>query len=178
MWPGGSKRINNFLTAYKQYYVFFIKENYNCHVVKHFWQLRDKHLTLIQLGEVKDDLANFDVKFRTKFLCLIFVKLPYSCRNFLRIFLNFWHDVKNYVLTSILTFFVRKSVMARLSDFPASDWFYCHYRPPRHGRSPAGLWSAVRWGVRQPSYKFLVPGRECGGRRDYSRASLFLSKVI
>jgi hypothetical protein len=30
------------------------------------------HLTLIQPGEVKIDLANFDVKFRTKFLYVRF----------------------------------------------------------------------------------------------------------
>jgi hypothetical protein len=41
-------------------------------------------------GKVKVDLANFDVKFRTKFLYVKFVsKLTYSCRNVLQIFLNF-----------------------------------------------------------------------------------------
>ncbi len=53
-------------------------------------------LTLIQPGEVKTDLANFDVKFRTKFLYVRFFYLTYSCRNVLQIFLNFWHNVKKF----------------------------------------------------------------------------------
>jgi hypothetical protein len=53
-------------------------------------------LTLIQPGKVKVDLANFDVKFQTKFLYVGFFKLTYSCRKVLRIFLNFWHDVKKW----------------------------------------------------------------------------------
>jgi hypothetical protein len=76
-------------------------------------------------------------------------------------------------------FFVRSSVAAltfRHSHFRPVYWYY---RPPEHGGSPAGLWSAVRCGARQHSYQFLVPGCiECGGRRVPSRASLFLSKAI
>ncbi len=34
-----------------------------------------KGLTLLQLGEVKVDLTNFDVKFRTKFLYVGFFKI-------------------------------------------------------------------------------------------------------
>ncbi len=41
------------------------------------------------------------------------------------------------------------------------------------------LWSAVRCGARQHSYKFLAPCYvECGGRQVPSRASLLLSTAI
>ncbi len=70
-------------------------------------KIRCKYFTLtpIQPGEVKVDLANFDVKFWTKFLCRIFKKLTYSCRNVLQIFLNLWHDVKKWCLNVHLEVF-------------------------------------------------------------------------
>ncbi len=43
-------------------------------------------VTLIVLGQVKIDLAEFDVKLLTNFLCM---RKNYSCRNVLQIFLNF-----------------------------------------------------------------------------------------
>ncbi len=67
------------------------------------------------------------------------------------------------------------------ADLPASDRFYCHYRPPERGRSPTGPWSAVRCDVSQHSNPFLVPGRiECKGTRALSQAGflLFWTKVI
>jgi hypothetical protein len=45
--------------------------------------------TLIQLGEVKVDLANFDIKSGQNSFMSDFLKITYSCRNVLRIFLNF-----------------------------------------------------------------------------------------
>jgi hypothetical protein len=86
---------------------------------------------------------------------------------------------KNDVLTSILTFFCQ--MFCRGATIPTSRLgpVLLFYRPPQHGRSPAGPWSAVRCGARQHSYQFLVPGRvERRGRQVYSRVSLYLSKVI
>ncbi len=94
--------------------------------------------------------------------------MTYSCRNFLQCF-----DIHFDVFSS--------EVLSRRyhSNLLASDRFYCDYRPPERGKSPAWPWSAVRCGTRQHSYQFLVPGLvECGGRRVPSRASLYLSEVI
>ncbi len=91
-----------------------------------------------------------------------------TLRQKMMFWLPFWH------------FFIRRSVSTRPPYLPASDQFCCHFRPPERGRSPAGLWSAVRCGVSQHSNQFLVSGHlECGGRRVLSRAglSLFLSVI-
>ncbi len=46
-----------------------------------------------------------------KCFCTVFKKITYSCRNILRIFLNFRQDVKNVVLTSVfLCIFVKNLV--------------------------------------------------------------------
>jgi hypothetical protein len=93
-------------------------------------------------------------------------------------FKSFWTSdmvSKNDVLMSTLTFFVRSFVRSNSAIFPASDWFYCYYRSPEHGRSPAGLWSTVRSGTSQHSDQFLILGCvECGGRWVLSQASLLL----
>jgi hypothetical protein len=75
-----------------------------------------------------------------------FLKFTYSCRNVLEIFLIFWRDIKKWRFDIHFDVFSSQVLSQRYhSDLPASDWFYCYYRPPKHGRSPAGLWSAVRW---------------------------------
>ncbi len=51
-------------------------------------------LTLIEPGEVKVDLANFDLKLQENFISTSHFFFTYSCRNVFRIFLNFWHDLK------------------------------------------------------------------------------------
>jgi hypothetical protein len=68
-------------------------------------------------------------------------------------------------------FFIRRSV--------ASNQFFCHYRPPKRGRSPAGPWSAVRCGTSQHSNQFLFPGpcrvqRDAGSQSGWSLAILSL----
>ncbi len=138
-------------------------------------------LSLIQPGEVKVDLANFDVKLRTKFLYVGFFKnLPIptemSCKSF-------WTSdmtSQNDVFTSILMFFCQKSGRGDILPTPPLPQFYCVYRPPEGGRSPAGLWSAVRCSASQHLNQFPVAGRvECRGWRVLSRAcSLSLSYCI
>jgi hypothetical protein len=49
--------------------------------------------TLILPGEAKADLADFDIKFPTKFLCTGISKNTYSCRNVLQICLYFIQKV-------------------------------------------------------------------------------------
>ncbi len=83
--------------------------------LKHFIDVRSsyrfstKSLTLIVPGEVKVDLANFDIKFWTKFLCIgLYIKIPIPAPTSSE---SFWtSDIsKNYVLTSIMKFFRQKS---------------------------------------------------------------------
>ncbi len=101
-------------------------------------------LTMILPCEVKVHLANFDVKLRTKFLYTGFfqnwlIPAETSCKSF-------WTSdmtSKNDVLMSILTFFIRSSVTVGLHWPSPSNRFYCHYRPPEHGRSPEGPGFAV-----------------------------------
>jgi hypothetical protein len=50
-------------------------------------------LTLSGPGEVKVDLANFDLKLQENLLSTFFT---YSCKNVFRIFLKFWHDLKKW----------------------------------------------------------------------------------
>jgi hypothetical protein len=45
-------------------------------------------LTLIEPGEVKVDLADFDLKLQENFISTSHFFLTYSCRNVFRIFLN------------------------------------------------------------------------------------------
>ncbi len=96
--------------------------------------------------------------FRQNSYALDFEKETYSCRKLFQIFFNFWHDIKNDVLTSILAYFFQKSGCGGILLAPPSTWFYCYYRPPYGWRSPAGLWSADQCGTNQDSNQFLVPG--------------------
>jgi hypothetical protein len=67
-------------------------------------------LTLIGPGEVKVDLANFDLKLQENLLSTLYF-FTYSCKNVFHIFLNFFFYMtsKNDFLTSILTYFRQKS---------------------------------------------------------------------
>jgi hypothetical protein len=60
-------------------------------------------------------------------------------------------------LTPILTFFHRKFCPGA-TFLLLTNRIYCHYRPPKPGRSPAGPLSAVRCSVSQHSNQFLVSG--------------------
>ncbi len=51
-------------------------------------------LTLIEPGEVKVDLADFDLKLQEILLSTYVKKNIYSSRNVFQIFLNFLHDFK------------------------------------------------------------------------------------
>ncbi len=53
-------------------------------------------LTLIEPGEVKVDLTEFDLKLQENFKSTWHFFLTYSCRNVFQIFLNFWHDLKKW----------------------------------------------------------------------------------
>ncbi len=74
--------------------------------------------------------------------------------------------------------FVRSLAAVPLCWPPPSAWFYCYYRPPEVGRSPAGLWSVVWRGASLNTEWLLVLGcGECRGWRVRSRAwSLAVSK--
>ncbi len=78
----------------------------------------------------------------------IFFYLTYSFRNIFQIFLNFWHDLKKWCFDVHFDVFLSEILSRRYSAvFPASDRFYCYYRPPELGRSPDGPRSAVRSGA-------------------------------
>jgi hypothetical protein len=78
-------------------------------VLVHLDENKWKGLTLIQPGEVKVDLANFDVKFRTKFFYVgFFLNWPIPAKTSYKSFLTSDMTSKNDVLTSILTFFRQK----------------------------------------------------------------------
>jgi hypothetical protein len=49
----------------------------------------EKALTLIGPGEVKVDLADFDLKLQENLLSTLHIFLTHSCKNVFRIFLNF-----------------------------------------------------------------------------------------
>jgi hypothetical protein len=116
-------------------------------------------LTLIGPGEVKVDLANFDIKLQENLLSTLYIIFwPIPAKESSGSFWTSDMTSKNDVLMSILTYFRQKSgrgVPCRTP--PPSARFYCIYRPPEQGRSPAGPWSAVRCGA---SHKFQsVSGR-------------------
>ncbi len=63
-----------------------------------------------------------------------------------------------------LTYFCQKSGCGATLLTPPSARFYCFYRPPEGGRSPAGLWSPVRHGASLNTDQFPILGcGECGG---------------
>jgi hypothetical protein len=83
--------------------------------------------------------------------------------------MTFWHPHFEVFSSEVLS-------QRDPADLPASDQFYCHYRPPERGWSPARPWSAVRCCVSQHSYQFLVTGHaECGGGQVPSWASNFFA---
>ncbi len=133
-------------------------------------------LTLIHPGEVKVDLANFDVKFRAKFL--------YNVLFFLDVFLQkhlpnlykllTWHQKTMFwwpFWHPFWSFFVRTSVTLLLCRHP-------RFRPVllllqttwvQEKSRRAMVRSVVQRQLN--SDQFLVPGQvECGGRRVLSRA--------
>ncbi len=94
----------------------------------------------------------------------------------LPIFLKFWHDLKKWCFD--VHFYVFSSEVGPrhcLPNTPPSTRFYCYYRSPEAGRSPAGQWSAVRCGASQIfSNQFPVAGRvECEGRQVLFSTSYF-----
>jgi hypothetical protein len=105
--------------------------------------------------------------------------LTCSSRNVFQNCLNFWDDIKKWCFYIHFNIFLSEVLWRRDSAvFPASNQFYCYYRSPEHGRSPAMPWSTV---PSQHSFQFLVLGHvECWGRRVLSRSglSLFLSVVM
>ncbi len=127
------------------------------------WFLR---LTLIQSGKVKVDLANFDVKFRTKFFYVFWI------------FFDYWHNVKKWRFDVHFDDFSSEVLSKRYhSDLPASDRFYCFYRPPECGKSPAGPWSAVRCSAGNIPINFSSRPHRVRGEES-SQSGLSLSKVI
>jgi hypothetical protein len=74
----------------------------------------------------------------------------YSCKNVFRIFLNFWHDLKKWRFDVHFDIFLSEFRPRHpLPNPPPSARFYCYYRSPEGGRSPAGQWSAVLCGASQ-----------------------------
>ncbi len=124
----------------------------------------DLFLILIVLHKVKVDLANFDVKFHTKFLSIKKKKNTYSCINVFQIFLNFQQDIKNYVLTSILMYeYVIRSLAAATPCWPLLLLSFTAIKDhPRAGEISPGC--GPQCSTSQDSYQFLVSGRiEWGG---------------
>jgi hypothetical protein len=136
-------------------------------------------LTLIVPGEVKVDLANFYIKFRTKFIYIVFFqKYLFLQKHFFP--QSFWTPdmtSKNDILMSILTFFVRSPVATRPCQSPPSVRFYCYYRTPEHERSHPMPWSASGAApVNIPVSFWSGLRRNSGGRQILSQAqSLTLS---
>ncbi len=138
-------------------------------------------LTLIQPGEVKIDLANFDVKFRTKFLYVrLFFIWPIPAETSCESFWTSDTTSKNDVLTSILTFFIRsraKKTNCRPLPFRlVLLWIQTTWWREKSRR--AVVRSEVR---RQSTFQSIsAAGRvECEGWRVLSRAcSLSLSYCI
>ncbi len=106
----------------------------------------------------------------------------YSCRNVYRIFFNFWHDLKKMTFWRI---FIRSPAAAPPCHPPPFRSILLLLQTtrgrPEGGRSPAGLWSAVRRSASQNTNRFLVPG--CGewegGRFTVGPGlSLFLSGLL
>jgi hypothetical protein len=84
----------------------------------------------------------------------------------------FWH--------SFLHIFVKSLVVAPHCRTAPPTLFYCYYRPKEGGRTPFGLWSAVRCWSSQHSYQFLVLDcAECRVQWDLSWVCfLALSKLF
>jgi hypothetical protein len=92
--------------------------------------------------------------------------------------LNFRQDIKKWFVQSFWRIFSKNPAGVQPCRSPHLVFFYCYYRPPDGGRSPARPRSAVRCGASKYSNQFPVPGRaESGGWWVLSRARplLFLS---
>ncbi len=149
------------------------------------WSVFESLLTLIGLGEIKVDLADFDLKLQENLLSILFYFFffTYSCRNVFRIF--FWtSDItsKNDVLTSIITYFCQKScrsVPCRTSPLPPGFSAYTddpsseevppargmqsHAAPvniqPVSGTGPCRVWGKAGSQLGPLSHSFLVDSR-------------------
>jgi hypothetical protein len=99
-----------------------------------------QQLTLIQPGEVKVDLANFDVEFRAKFLYnVLFFIWPIPAEMSSKSFWTSDMTSKNDVLTSILTFFRQNFCrVATLSPSPLPTGFTPITDQPSAGEVPPG----------------------------------------
>ncbi len=137
-------------------------------------------LTLIQPGKVKVDLANFDVKFQTKFLYIRFFFIwPIPPETSSKSFRTSDMTSKNDILTSILTFFRQKFCrVANVSSSPLPTSFTAitdHLssgevqtdRGPQCGAAPIKFRSAIGPGPRRVR-----------GRRILSRAGLSLLLML
>ncbi len=66
-------------------------------------------------------------------------------------FLNLWHDLKEWRFNANFDVFLSEVRQRHHPANPPSTRFYYNYRPLEGGRSPAGLWCAVRCGNSQDS---------------------------
>ncbi len=74
----------------------------------------------------------------------IYNKKPFPAENVFWIILNFWHDIKKLCFDIHFDVFRQKSSCGATLPTLPSACFYCYYRLPEGGRSPAGQWSAFR----------------------------------
>ncbi len=152
-------------------------------ITKCYYPFAYERLTLILPGEVKVDLANFDVKFWTKFLNIGFLcNFPIPAELYSKFFLiptwrqkmTFWHPFWH--------FFIRSLLQHDPANPPCFLGFYCYYRPPEHGKSPTGPWTAVRWWRQSIFLSVSGPGpRRVRGVGRFSvgpALSLFLGVVM
>jgi hypothetical protein len=74
--------------------------------------------------------------------------------------------------------FIRSPAVAPPCWLSPSTRFYCYYRPPEDGRSPAGLWFTVRRGTSHLTYRFPVLGCvEWGGGGGFAVRPLLLLNI-
>ncbi len=139
-------------------------------------------LAIIGPGDVKVDLADFDLKLQENLLSTLFFTNVYSCKNVFQIFFNFWCDPKKMMFwCTFWHIFVSSTATVPSWQPPPLAQFYCFYRPHEVAKSPAGLWSTVRHSASQNFNQFPVRGCvECGGWQVFSRPSLslFLSALL
>ncbi len=103
------------------------------------------------------------------------LKKNYSCKQAIQIFLNFRQDVKNDVLTSILSYFCQKfghGMTLLIPPLPIG--FSAITDHLITGRSPARPWSAVWCSTSQHSSQFPVPDHAVGGGGFSVRPALLL----
>jgi hypothetical protein len=108
-------------------------------------------LTLIGPCEVKVDLANLDLKLQENLLSTLYIFFYFFLQKCLpgRFKLLTWSQTMT-LWCPFWHIFVRIPAAASPArPPPPSAWFYCYYRSPEGGRSPAGQWLAVRCGASQ-----------------------------